>query len=78
MQRAGPSRRGGLRLPGRDVDDPDTLQPLPARNRGASQFDRSAGTDAGGDWKADGDLRIVAVAGRPHGEPIRQQGPFVL
>ncbi|WP_426962465.1 pirin family protein [Haloparvum alkalitolerans] len=26
---------------------------------------------------ADG-LRLVAVAGRPHGEPIRQRGPFVL
>ncbi|WP_050033215.1 pirin family protein [Halorubrum halophilum] len=23
-------------------------------------------------------LRFVAVSGRPHGEPIRQQGPFVL
>ena len=23
-------------------------------------------------------LRVVAVAGRPHGEPIRQRGPFVL
>jgi len=25
-----------------------------------------------------GRLRFVAVSGRPHGEPIRQQGPFVL
>ncbi|WP_123623726.1 pirin family protein [Halorubrum sp. CSM-61] len=24
------------------------------------------------------ELRFVAVSGRPHGEPIRQQGPFVL
>ncbi|WP_418285648.1 pirin family protein [Halorubrum sp. DTA46] len=31
--------------------------------------------------ESDGDgegLRLVAVSGRPHGEPIRQQGPFVL
>ena len=31
--------------------------------------------------ETDGDgegLRFVAVSGRPHGEPIRQQGPFVL
>jgi len=26
----------------------------------------------------DGDCRVVAVAGEPHGEPIRQRGPFVL
>ncbi|MFD1598999.1 pirin family protein [Halobellus rarus] len=26
----------------------------------------------------DGDWRVVAVAGEPHGEPIRQRGPFVL
>ena len=25
-----------------------------------------------------GQFRFVAVSGRPHGEPIRQQGPFVL
>ncbi|WP_225333311.1 pirin family protein [Halomicrobium urmianum] len=28
--------------------------------------------------RSDGDLRAVAVAGRPHGEPVRQRGPFVL
>ncbi|GAD52534.1 pirin-like protein YhhW, possibly qercetin 2,3-dioxygenase activity [Halarchaeum acidiphilum MH1-52-1] len=28
--------------------------------------------------EADGELRLVAVAGRPHGEPIRQRGPVVL
>lgn len=27
--------------------------------------------------RADGDVRVVAVAGPPHGEPIRQRGPFV-
>jgi len=27
--------------------------------------------------RADSELRAVAVAGEPHGEPIRQQGPFV-
>lgn len=26
----------------------------------------------------DSSLRVVAVAGRPHGEPIQQRGPFVL
>ena len=26
----------------------------------------------------EGEFRFVAVSGRPHGEPIRQQGPFVL
>jgi redox-sensitive bicupin YhaK (pirin superfamily) len=37
-------------------------------------------TREGGEFAVatDGDLRLVAVAGRPHGEPIRQQGPFVL
>jgi len=37
-------------------------------------------TREGGEFAAasDGGLRLVAVAGRPHGEPIRQQGPFVL
>ncbi|MFC7185361.1 pirin family protein [Halorubrum yunnanense] len=37
-------------------------------------------TRAGGEFgvAADADLRLVAVAGRPHDEPIRQQGPFVL
>ncbi|QSW98602.1 pirin family protein [Haloterrigena alkaliphila] len=28
--------------------------------------------------RTDGSLRAVAVSGRPHGEPIRQRGPFVL
>ncbi len=28
--------------------------------------------------ESDETLRAVAVAGRPHGEPIRQRGPFVL
>ncbi|ELZ40009.1 pirin [Halorubrum californiense DSM 19288] len=36
-------------------------------------------TDAGTvDVTTDESLRSVAVSGRPHGEPIRQQGPFVL
>ena len=30
------------------------------------------------DLRSEESLRAVAVAGRPHGEPIRQQGPFVL
>lgn len=30
------------------------------------------------DVDATDDLRLVAVAGRPHGQPIRQRGPFVL
>ncbi|KAB1185342.1 MULTISPECIES: pirin family protein [Haloferax] len=28
--------------------------------------------------QSEGTLRVVAVSGRPHGEPIRQRGPFVL
>jgi redox-sensitive bicupin YhaK (pirin superfamily) len=28
--------------------------------------------------RGDDSLRIVAVSGRPHGEPIRQRGPYVL
>ena len=37
-------------------------------------------TRAGGEFAVatGGDLRLVAVSGRPHDEPIRQQGPFVL
>ncbi|NHN61316.1 MULTISPECIES: pirin family protein [Halorussus] len=34
--------------------------------------DRAVGLDT------DDGLRVVAVSGRPHGEPIRQRGPFVL
>jgi quercetin 2,3-dioxygenase len=30
------------------------------------------------DLRTDAGLRAVAVSGRPHGEPIRQRGPFVL
>jgi redox-sensitive bicupin YhaK (pirin superfamily) len=30
------------------------------------------------DVRSDGGLRIVVVTGRPHGEAIRQRGPFVL
>jgi redox-sensitive bicupin YhaK (pirin superfamily) len=33
---------------------------------------------AAAEVRADPDLRVVAVAGEPHDEPIRQQGPFVL
>lgn len=29
------------------------------------------------DLRSDGDLRVVAVSGRPHEEPIRQRGPVV-
>jgi len=28
--------------------------------------------------QSDDSLRVVAVSGRPHGEPIRQRGPYVL
>ncbi|MDQ2072757.1 pirin family protein [Haloarcula sp. NS06] len=28
--------------------------------------------------RSDDSLRVVAVSGRPHGEPIRQRGPYVL
>jgi len=28
--------------------------------------------------RSDESLRVVAVSGRPHGEPIRQRGPYVL
>lgn len=37
-------------------------------------------TRSGGEFEVatDEGLRLVAVAGRPHDEPIRQQGPFVL
>ncbi|MFC7203338.1 pirin family protein [Haloferax namakaokahaiae] len=30
------------------------------------------------DVRTEGALRVVAVSGRPHDEPIRQRGPFVL
>ncbi|MUV61250.1 pirin-like C-terminal cupin domain-containing protein, partial [Halobacterium sp. CBA1126] len=30
------------------------------------------------DLRTESDLRAVAVAGRPHDEPIQQRGPFVL
>ncbi|WP_049981345.1 pirin family protein [Halolamina rubra] len=35
-------------------------------------------TDAGGVAVEGEELRMVAVSGDPHGEPIRQRGPFVL
>ena len=36
-------------------------------------------SDAGGvTVRGDDGLRLVAVAGSPHGEPIRQRGPYVL
>ncbi|MFW5934661.1 MAG: pirin family protein [Halolamina sp.] len=35
-------------------------------------------TDAGGVTVEGDGLRLVAVAGAPHGDPIRQRGPFVL
>ncbi|WP_435064878.1 pirin family protein [Halobaculum sp. EA56] len=36
------------------------------------------GTDPGGDEATAAEFRVVCVAGEPHGEPIRQRGPYVL
>ncbi|QCC47191.1 pirin family protein [Halobellus limi] len=49
---------------------------------GDSRGDAAGGSrgDGGDDPRGDDadDWRVVAVAGQPHGEPIRQRGPFVL
>lgn len=49
--------------------DSDTLATDPNETRNATEPNTRT---------ADAPLRVVAVAGRPHNEPIRLQGPFVL
>ncbi|OVE84959.1 pirin family protein [Natronolimnobius baerhuensis] len=39
---------------------------------------RSVALESKGKNETESELRVVAVAGRPHGEVIQQQGPFVL
>lgn len=54
---------GSGTVDGNEFDEGDTLPVTDARDV---------------DLQSEGTLRVVAVSGEPHDEPIRQQGPFVF